>query len=296
MNSEEAILASQAMTDHYLGYPVFIWQALLNLSSLVLAGLLIAFVTTFYLKRKDESIRVAGVILEKRVNAQHEILRYLEDSSQKLEMPQPAASAMKEVMEDHGLALPHNPHIQYADIFSSVEKYRAFFKDFEELFAKHKLWLDLKVRHQMLLMQAYFAVINSSLLTFNRLPLPNGMTLAPEEMEGLSNQLLFILGAALDEEFNQLLIDLEVLMVNSIYKLDLSRPKKSFLAQRRENKEAKKVEAFLLRKSLLGQYLPKIVVLSISLLEAKTGAEISEREAVAYFGLYSNEGVGRTKA
>jgi len=34
------------MTDLYHGYPVFIWQALLNLSSLVIAGLLIAFVTT----------------------------------------------------------------------------------------------------------------------------------------------------------------------------------------------------------------------------------------------------------
>lgn len=275
------------MTDLYLGYPVFIWQALFNLSSLVFAGLLIAFVTTFYLKRKDESIRVAGVILEKRVNAQHEILRYLEDSSQKLEMRQSAASTTKELMESHGLALPYDPHIQYADIFSSIEKYRAFFKDFEELFAKHKLWLDLRVRHQILLMQAYFAAINASLLTFNRLPLPENVVLVPEEMDELSNQLLFILGAALDEEFNKLLIDLEVLMVNSIYKLDLSRPKKSFLWQWRENKESKKVERFLLKTSLIGQYLPKIVVLAISLLEAKKGLEISEQQAMEYFELYS---------
>lgn len=277
------------MSELYLGYPIFIWQAALNLSSLVIAGLLIAFVTTFYLKRKDESIRVAGVILEKRVNAQHETLRYMEKSSQKLEMRQPAASAMKEVMEDHGMALPYNPHIQYADVFSSVDQYRAFFKDFEELFTKHKLWLDMKVRHQMLLMQAYFSAINASLLMFNRLPLPEEIELAPEEMEELSNQLLFILGAALDKEFNHLLIDLEVLMVNSIYKLNLSRPKKSFLAQRRENKELKKVEHFLLRKSLMGQYLPKVAVLSITLLEMKKGVEITDSEAEAYFSLYPQQ-------
>jgi hypothetical protein len=60
---------------------------------------------------------------------------------------------MKEVMEDHGLALPYKFHIWYADIFSSAEKYRTFFKDFEG-FTKHKLWLDMKVRDQMLLMQA----------------------------------------------------------------------------------------------------------------------------------------------
>lgn len=32
----------------------------------------------------------------------------------------------------------------------------------------------------------------------------------------------------------------------------------------------------------------------ISLLEAKTGEELWDRQVVPYFGLYSNEGVGRT--
>lgn len=140
----------------YIGYPIFLWEGLINFSSIVIAGLTIAFVTTFYLKKKDESTRVAGVILEKRVDAQHEILNYMENSSQKLEMPQSSAVVLKELMEDYNFSLPYNPQIQYADIFSSVEKYRVFFKKFEELFSKHKLWLDFKVRHKMLLMQAYF--------------------------------------------------------------------------------------------------------------------------------------------
>ena len=62
-------------------------------------------------------------------------------------------------------------------VFSSIEKYRTFFKEFEELFSKHKLWLDFKVRHKMLLMQAYFSAINSSLIAFNRIPLPVGIVL-----------------------------------------------------------------------------------------------------------------------
>jgi len=53
-----------------LGYPIFLWEGAVTLASTLLAGLLIAFVTTFYLKKKDERTRVAGVILEKRVNAQ----------------------------------------------------------------------------------------------------------------------------------------------------------------------------------------------------------------------------------
>ena len=130
--------------EYYLGYPVFLWQGLTNSIAILIAGLAVAFVTTFYLKRKDESARVAGVILEKRVNAQHEILAFMENSSQKLEMRQPGAGALKELMEGHSLVLPYDPHIQYAKVFSSVKEYRVFFHSFEEIFAKHKLWLDQK--------------------------------------------------------------------------------------------------------------------------------------------------------
>ena len=70
------------MTETFHNHPLFLWQALFNFISLVLAGLLIGFVTTFYLKRKDEITRMAGVILEKRVYAQQEVYRYIGDSPQ----------------------------------------------------------------------------------------------------------------------------------------------------------------------------------------------------------------------
>lgn len=273
----------------YLGHPVFLWQGVVTLVSTLIAGLLIAFVTTFYLKRKDESTRVAGVILEKRVEAQHEILSFMENSSQKLEMRQPASGAMKEIMTDHSFALPYDPHIQYAEVFTSVEAYRIFFHAFEALFAKHKLWLDQKVRHQMLRMQAYLTAINASFLAFNRIPLPAGVVLTQEEMDMLSDQLLLILGVALDAEFNDLLIELEILMVSSIYKLDLSRPKKSFFAQQRKNKEAKKVEKFLLKKSLMGQYLPGIVILAMNLVEVTKQLNFTELQVEEYFNCYSGK-------
>ena len=62
-------MLDEKIIELYLGYPVFLWEGLINFSSVIVAGLIIAFITTFYLKKKDESTRVAGVILEKRVNS-----------------------------------------------------------------------------------------------------------------------------------------------------------------------------------------------------------------------------------
>ena len=101
----------------YLGYPIFIWEGVINFISVVVAGLVIAFITTFYLKKKDEKTRVAGVILEKRVNAQHEILQFVESNTQKFEMLQSDAIILRELILSHDLELPYDPQIQYADIF-----------------------------------------------------------------------------------------------------------------------------------------------------------------------------------
>ena len=97
-------------------------------------------------------------------------------------MQQPTAQQFRELLQQHDFELPYNPHIQYADIFSSVEKFRAFFHGFEALFSKHRLWLDAKSRHHMLL-QGYFAAINASLLVFNRLAALGGVELVISMME-----------------------------------------------------------------------------------------------------------------
>lgn len=275
------------MVETYLGYPVFVLQGVVSLIGTVVAGVLIGFFTTFYLKRKDETTRVAGVILEKRVDAQHQILNFLESSSQKLEMIQPLSASVRELLQDFDFELPYDPHIQYADIFTSIEKYREFFHGFEELLSEYRLWLDPKTRYQMFLMQEYFAAINATMLAFNRIPLPAGVHLSMKELKELSDQLLLMVGIVIDAEFNQLIMDLDVMMVRSIYKLNLARPKDSYLSNGFTNKEAKKAEQFLLKESVMGQALSKFVVLSLDLVEIKKGMGFTEAQSFEYFKRYS---------
>ncbi|MFY4783125.1 hypothetical protein ACOTWN_07935 [Aliarcobacter butzleri] len=108
----------------YLGYPVFLWEGLINFSSIIVVGLIIAFITTFYLKKKDESTRVAGVILKKRVNAQHEILKFIEDSSQIMEkyLPSIAVLAMDLVASIKGVELTEEQEMEYLNRYSRGKK------------------------------------------------------------------------------------------------------------------------------------------------------------------------------
>lgn len=268
--------------------PQFVWEAVANFASILAAGLIIAFVTSYIFRKKDERTRVAGVILEKRIEAQQEILQFMESNTQKFEMPQPQASNLRELMHAHDFVLPYEPHIQYAEFFISIESFRIFFHDLEKILEKNKLWLGLEVRRHLQFMNAYFASINAILVQFNRVPLPIAVKLEKADIDEMSATVLFVLGAALDEEFNHLVMDLEVLMVDSIYKLDLKRPKTSFFSKRAAGREVKKIEKFLYKKSLLGIYLRySIVPLIINLVQAHKQIEITVEDAIEYFENFS---------
>lgn len=89
------------------------------------------------------------------------------------------------------------------------------------------------------------------MVSFNRLPLPEGVELKEEEFTILGDKMLLVLGAVIDEEFNFLVMDLEVLMVDSIYKIDLSRPKNGFFDKKKPVKRLKKLKVFYMKNHFL---------------------------------------------
>lgn len=110
-------------------HPELVWQSLLSLLSTLIAGITIAFVTTFYLKKKDEITRVAGVILEKRINSEQVILGFLEKASYLLELSARKSQELYKIMTEHKLELPHGKHLQYAKDFSNNESFQVFFRE-----------------------------------------------------------------------------------------------------------------------------------------------------------------------
>ena len=95
----------------FLSLPEFVWSGIFNVISTLIVGLIIAFVTTFYLKRKDEITRVAGVILEKRVNSSQEILHFLEKLSFKKELAKDKEKILYELLDRMELDLPHGERL-----------------------------------------------------------------------------------------------------------------------------------------------------------------------------------------
>ena len=61
-----------------MGLPIFIWENIFTVINTLVCGLIVALFTSTFLKKKEERTRIAGVILEKRINSEQELLTYLE--------------------------------------------------------------------------------------------------------------------------------------------------------------------------------------------------------------------------
>lgn len=259
--------------------PVFVWNGVFSFVTALVVGLIIAFVTTFYLKKRDEMTRVSGVILEKRVNAEQKILDFLAGVSFHREMPRKDSEHYYEFLKAWEFRLPHGRNLQYSDVFGSAKKFRDFFKGFEEIISTNTLWMGERVRLHLTLMQMYFSCINTLLVALQRVPLPDGQHLSSDEFEQLSDTLVLLVAVTLDDEIGGLLAHLEVLMVDSVYRLDIRRPKKSLMRNGLLNRDTSKIFRELSDNTFLGAEREQFFLLVVLLVFQKKNIPL-KREVV----------------
>lgn len=264
-------------TELFLSLPEFMWNGIFNIIVTLGAGLIIAFVTTFYLKKKDEITRVAGVILEKRVNTSQEILNYLEKLSFKKEFKTGDEFDLYKILKEYDFHLPYEPHLQYSEVFESMDNFREFFHGFENIIATNKLWLNTKVRDHLFFMQGYFANINALIIFTGRVPVPKEMALSVEDVNAIANSTILPIGITLDYEISELIVELETLIVDSVYNLDLERPKNTPVRNTFLNKDVKNIQKKL-KKTLLYTEQEKYASLISTAVYEYLGEELTEEK------------------
>lgn len=104
-----------------------------------------------------------------------------------------------------------------------------------------------------------------------RIPLPDGIYLSRDEEKVLSDKIMLIQGISLDSEVKGLIAHLEVLMVDSIYRLNLKRSKNSLMRNGFLNRETRKIIKTLSRKTLLGAQREHAIALIVFLVHQIKG-------------------------
>lgn len=267
------------MAEVFSAVPEFMWNNIFAVINTLICGLIVAFFTSTFLKKKEERTRIAGVIVEKRINSGQDVLHFLEHELFKEEINIENSSRYdafySDALEAYGLPDPHEGHIQYARIFLSMDKFEPFFHAFEDKIMTHKLWLDTKVRTHLVFMQLYFSVFNTIPLMVKRISLPQGRELTDEEFGNVCNKVLLLLGISCDGEINGFMSELDELIVDSVYKLELRRPRKSMMRDNMYNVDMEKCQKRLMRETIPGVKRENIFRLVMDMVYETKGINLS---------------------
>ena len=265
------------ITEIINSIPEFMWNNIFSVISTLGCGLIVAFFTSTFLKKKEERTRIAGVIVEKRINSEQEILHFLESELFKQEINMDNSSKddylFDELLKQFELPVPYDGHMQYARVFTNPKLFEDFFHKFEEQIMNHKLWLDTKVKEHLVFMQIYFSFFNTIPLMIKRIPLPRGQELTDEEFEHVHKVLLLMLGHCCDNEINALMSELDDKIVDSVYKLELSRPKKSMMRDNMYNVDMKRCLKRFEKKTIPGTNREGIYGLIMAAVYQKKGID-----------------------
>lgn len=257
--------------------PEFMWNNIFTVINTLICGLIVAFFTSTFLKKKEERTRIAGVIVEKRINSEQEILHFLEHELTKDEINNDNSSKddylFDELLKTYGLPVPYDGYMQYAHIFTNLKLFGEFFHGFEDKIMEHKLWLDTRVKEHLVFMQLYFSFFNIIPLLINQVPLPRGKELTDEEFLKVHKQMLLLLGHCCDAEINALMSELDERIVDSVYKLELSRPKKSMMRDNMYNVDMKHCMKRIERKTIPGKFQIEIFRLIMDTVYQEKGVD-----------------------
>ncbi len=172
----------------FLGLPEFIWNNIFTVITTLLCGLIVGYFTSTFLKKKEEKNRITGLIVEKRIESEQNILHFLETSLAKEQMickDLEIKDTLKEISHEY---LNIN-NLQYSKVFKSYDIFLEFYLEFDNIYSDNRLWLDDKVRDHLMLMNVYFSCINSLIVRIKNIRIPEGKKLTDKEYKSLCKRI-----------------------------------------------------------------------------------------------------------
>lgn len=136
----------QVVEEECLGIPRYLWDCILNVVSVLLVGLLLAWVASRYQKRKEVEWKLRGDLLQRRIGAYEKISQLLYELYQHVTTSPNEEKRILAMMEP--LSIPE-PDGNYVPMMENLDSMMAYKLKVENLMRSERIFLDYPVERMM---------------------------------------------------------------------------------------------------------------------------------------------------
>ena len=204
--------------------PDYIWQGLFRVLLIGISTLVVAFVTSWIFKRKDEVTRVEGVLLEKKLEIYRQLSDKLFDFEELHQFNDAEVALAKHQVEECGLEMPKFYHIP-SFMTVCAEKIYEKLMDFDRFTTENKMYYDDYTAWPIFVLQNY----NGLLIRFHAM-FRDGITEMGFEMtdkvKEVEDDMFRAIGLVFCEEWGERVENVLSSLQDSVNNLSLKHRKK----------------------------------------------------------------------
>lgn len=156
----------QVVEQEYLGVPKYLWGGIINAVSILLVGLLLAWVASCYQKRKEVEWKLRGDLLQRRIGAYDKISQLLYELYQHVTTSPVEESCIMSMIEP--LAIP-KPDGNYVSIMENVDNLMIYKLKVENLMRSERIFLDYPVERKMDNFLVYLDTLQAMMESWKRM-------------------------------------------------------------------------------------------------------------------------------
>lgn len=183
----------------YQNIPEFIWNRIFDVLQVVLAGGLVAWFASHYLKKKDEITRVKGILLEKRLTAYESVIKLLGSLYKHTYVDEKDYNRTKQALNKLMLG-QDDKSLEYPNIFKNKATFDNYLIEIDKTIMTTRIYLDQKVLGYLRLVQSYFENINTILCGVRKLKLKKEYRFSEKKLEEKEIKILRLFGVAIDTD------------------------------------------------------------------------------------------------
>lgn len=200
--------------------PEYIGKGILELLSLTIGGVLVAWITTKEFGRKSEINAVEGVLLNRKIDIYEELSGKLEELKAVVMIPSDISEAALKFLKEEKISFNPINSKQVLKIFDSPEQLKDAFLELDNYIVLKRLYFDNDVMIQTMRFQNYFAIFRRLLVIFEEQFSDKSIPIDKTEVAAAERLLTVELGIVLQEELIKQMDKVIATMKQSFMELD----------------------------------------------------------------------------
>lgn len=195
------------------------WDRVFDILQFLIAGGLIAWYTSHFLKKRDEVTRVKGVMLEKRIASYEELMQILYKLYETISLEDKELESAERILRLYGLRFG-NSSLEYHIILENKDSIFKYIRELSGFIQKNKIFFDRETFGVIDCFVKYLQHYYDKILRMAHLQLSQKYNFTEGDMKNKSDLVNHILGTVISIDVNYFYGTIEDVVLNNMRKLD----------------------------------------------------------------------------